>query len=412
MNLNTDTSKSGYKILHIKKQSPISMILFLVKRGSRQEIDGKGGIFHFIEHMMFKSTEKRNTKQIALDIELLGGESNAFTSNEYTGYYVRVLKDGFENAFEILSDALQNGKLDEKDIEIEKGNVIEEIRMYKDSPSDLIWEYVGENIFPNQPIGKRIIGTEESVKGITRQDIIDTLNNHYSTDNFLIVSVGDFEIDYTKKLCDTLLTNRKSKANNDQPKGRFNPEKKYNFIEKKDVNQTHAVLSFNGVENTHPDQKSLEVLASLIGDGLGSMLFGLLREELGIAYYVGAYSDNNTDCGAFHIYFGCNNEKFSEVVEKIFGELERIKKGDISDEELKRAQNLLYSSLVMSHESIGFLARSYGIDMLLTNKIETMDEIKEKVYVVNKEILANMAKKYLDENFSISYIANKEAKFG
>jgi predicted Zn-dependent peptidase len=283
--------------------------------------------------------------------------------------------------------------------------------MYQDSPSDLVWEYVGENIFPNQPIGKRIIGTEESVRSITREDIIETINEHYKPENFLVVSVGNFEITETTKLVDKYLKPKNSESTLQIVPGVYSPQNKYNFIKKSEVNQIHAVISFPGVMNIHPDKKRLDLLSTIIGDGLGSMLFSVLREELGIAYYVGAFCDNNTDCGAFNIYFGCNIEKFKEVVERIFLEISKIKNGDITDKELERAQNLLYSEIVMAHENVGYLARSYGIEKLLTGKFETIDELKEKYYAIDKTQLSETAAKYLNENFSITYIANEEVHF-
>jgi predicted Zn-dependent peptidase len=242
MKISTAVSSNNYKILHIEKESPIALVLFLVKNGSRYENANNAGISHFLEHLMFKPTAKRkSSKDISMEIESIGGVTNAFTSQEYTGYYIQVLKDHYDHAFEILSDLLQNGILDQKDIDIERGNIIEEIRMYDDSPSDKVGWYALQNIFPNQALGRPIIGFEKTVNSFNQKDFKNFINTNYLQDDFLVVSVGNFSIDKVKNNVESQL---KKRANGTKTfeKGVFAPKQKINFHKKDDSSQTHMMI--------------------------------------------------------------------------------------------------------------------------------------------------------------------------
>lgn len=398
---------NNFNLLHIKKKSPISFILFLVKNGSRYENPQSSGISHFIEHMMFKQTKTRTTKQISTEIETIGGQTNAFTSYEYTGYYIKVLKENFGKAFEILADILQNGIFAQKDIDIEKGNIIEEIRMYEDSPADLVGFISQQNIFPGQKLGQMILGTEDTVNSFNREDLLNFIDSNYLQDDFLIVSVGDFDIDYTNKLVSKFLKPRK--PGKLQPeKSRFSPQKKINLVQKESSKQAHVVISFEGVSSLSPELHKYEVLDVVLGHGMGSILMDLLREKLGVAYYVGSNHSDYIDTGVFQIYFGSNNDKTQMTVDKVFEELEKLKTKTISKVDLERAHNLFFSSVAMAHENIGYLGKKYGLDYLLTEKVETLEETKQKIYSVNFDDIRQTAKKIFTDNYNITYIANKE----
>lgn len=403
----TQDSHNNFKFLHIQKDSPISFVLFLVKNGSRFETEDVSGISHFIEHMMFKQTEKRTTQQIAMDIETIGGQTNAFTSYEYTGYYIRVLEEKFDDAFEILSDILQNGKFTEEDIDIERGNIIEEIHMYEDSPSDHVSDETQKNIFPGTKLGQLIIGTEETVKSFKRKDLLEFLDTNYLQDDFMVVSVGKFGDEKVKLNIDKFLKPRKAGTLNTE-KVNFNPKEKVSFIEKKDVKQAHVYMSFPGISTFDEDMYKYSVLEEVLGGGMGSILFTLLRVKLGIAYYVGANHSDYLDTGTFQIYFGSNFDKTKLTIDKIFEELEKLKTTEITKEELERAQNLYFSSIAMAHENLSYLGQSYGIQQLLEGRFDTIEEAKEKIYAVTPADLKEVANKIFGENYNITYIANKE----
>jgi predicted Zn-dependent peptidase len=408
MKITKTKSSNNYKILHIEKESPISLILFLVKNGSRYENEKNAGISHFLEHLMFKPTLKRTTsKAISMEIESIGGVTNAFTGQEYTGYYIQVLKEHYDHAFEILSDLLQNGVLDQKDIDIERGNIIEEIRMYEDSPSDMVGEYAMLNIFPNQPLGRPIIGTEQTVNSFNKNDFSRFINTNYLQDDFLVVSVGDFGIERVQNNVESLLKTRQA-GDKEFDKAVFSPAQRLNLHHKEDINQTHMVISFEGVSMYHDDIYKYSMLDMVLGGGMGSILFDLLREQLGVAYYVGANHSEFSDAGTFQIYFGANFEKTKETVDRTFNELDKLKKEVISEDELNRAKNLLYSYMAMKHESVGYLGSKYGGEVLLKDEITTLEEEQQKIYAITVDDIRETAQKVFNDNYNITYIANRE----
>lgn len=407
MKISKGKTKNSYHYLHINKNGPVSLVLFLVKNGSRHENSGEEGISHFIEHMMFKQTEKRSTKQISMDIETIGGQTNAFTGHEYTGYYIKVLKDNFSTAFEILSDIVQNGIFDEKDIEIERGNIIEEIRMYEDDPREMVGEYAQMNIFPENTLGKSILGTEASVSAFKAEDLKRYIQSHYHSDDFLIVTVGDLDEAVVAENIEKHLKDR-PKGRNQFVKANFKPKLPVNFYRKNDSKQAHVVVSYPGIKTSDPSLQKYEMLDVVLGDGFGSILYSLLREKLGVAYYVGSSHYDYEDTGAFHIYFGSNIDKTGLTIEKLDEELKNLMTKEISAEELERARNLHYSAIAMAHENVGYLGQKYGLDYLLEGKIETLEEVRDKIYKVTTKDILETANQVFTQKRNITYIANKE----
>ncbi len=408
MKINTTISSNNYKILHIQKKSPISLVLFLVKNGSRNESKENAGISHFVEHIMFKPTIKRKTsKEISMEIESIGGMSNAFTGQEYTGYYIQVLKENYDQAFEILSDLLQNGVLSQKDIDIERGNIIEEIHMYDDSPSDKVGWYAQQNIFPGQAMGQPIIGFEETVNQFKAEDFKKFINSNYVQDDFLVVSVGDFPIEKVKNNTEQHLVTRPTGTNTFEP-AKFSPKDKINFYKKEDSSQTHMVISYEGISRFDKDIYKYSMLDMVLGGGMGSILFDLLREQLGVAYYVGADHSDYADTGVFEISFGANFDKTKETVDRTFLELDKLKRSTITEEELNRAKNLLYSSMAMRHENVGYLASNYGGEYLFKNEVITLEEEQKRIYAVTVKDIQEAANRVFTDNYNITYIANRE----
>ncbi|MFW5720575.1 MAG: M16 family metallopeptidase [Candidatus Dojkabacteria bacterium] len=408
MQLTTGKTANDYNYLHIQKESPISLILFLVKNGSRFENEKNNGISHFLEHMMFKPTKNRATsKIISTEIESIGGVSNAFTGTEYTGYYIQVLQENFDKAYEILADLLQNGVLEERDIEIEKGVVTEEIRMYKDSPSDMVGWYAQENVFPDMQLGRPITGTEETVASITRDDLRNFISSHYLQDDFLVVSVGDFDESRVITSTETFLRPRPRGKLEYEP-AKFSPNEKINYHERADANQAHTIISFPGVHLTDEKKYEYMLTEAVLGDGMGSILFDLLREQLGVAYYVYASNSKYMDTGIFEIGFGANFDKTKQTVDLIFKELKKLQETPISDDELNRAKNLLYSIFAMQQESVGYLGRKYGMDYLMKGEIETIDEVREKIFSISANDILTTAQHVFNDQYNITYIANKK----
>lgn len=397
---------NGVKYIHLQKDTTnIAYLLFLFKYGTRYEENNLSGIAHFIEHMIFKSTKKRKTNQILQEIEIIGGIANAFTSYELTGFYISVLQDKFDQAFEIFADMLQNSLFNSKEIQIEQGNVIEEIKMYKDNPQDYINLLAQQNIFSDTPLGKSILGSEDIIKQFDQKTLLDIKAKYYNSNNILIASSGNFEVD---KLIKNIKKYINLKPGNiSQTKvSKFNPKEKIFFFKRKEVEQAHVIIAFESKDYMDENYNyKASILSTILGDGLGSILFRLLREKLGVAYYVGSALYQYQDTGNFNIYFGCNLDKMNKVINKIFQELDKIKNGKLTKKEIERAQNLMYSSISMGLESIKYTTRTLATDLLLKNKIENLEEIKDKIYSVKLSDLQELAIEIFNENYCINYIS-------
>lgn len=401
-------TKNHYQGVHIHKDTPISLILLLIKSGSQDEELQNHGIAHFIEHMMFKPTIKfPSSKALNMAIESLGGSSNAFTSHEYTGYYINVLEENFENAFEILAEIIQNGKFDEKDIEIEKDVVCEEIRMYEDSPVDLVQEIAQQNIFPNQGIGRSILGTQETVKSFTKKQILDYIEQKYLSDEFLIVSVGNFHTEKVSTLVEKHLHPRPA-GKLPVPKVKFSPANTINFAYKDNVQQVHAVMSFEGVALNSQDSMKMELLSIILGGGMGSLLFDRIREVLGAAYYISASHNEYSSTGIFEIIFGANYTKSKKVVDNIFDILTQIKTTGIHSEDLQRAQNYLFAHYAHAYNEIEFLGQSIGTDILLKDSYSTLVDKRRSIFTIDNTDILNVANNIFNKSFNITYIASEE----
>lgn len=397
------------RYIHLQKDTTnIAYLLFLFKYGTRYEESNLSGIAHFMEHMIFKSTKKRKTNQILQEIETIGGIANAYTSYELTGFYISVLQDKFDQAFEIFADMLQNSLFNPKEIQIEQGNVIEEIKMYKDSPQDYINLLAQQNIFADTPLGKSILGSEDIIKKFDQKTLLEIKAKYYNSNNILIASSGNFEVD---KLIKNIKKYINLKPGNiSQTKlSKFNPKQKIFFFERNEVEQAHVIIAFDAKDYMDETYNyKVSILSTILGEGLGSILFRLLREKLGVAYYVGTEVNQYQDAGNFNIYFGCNLDKLNKVIDKIFEELDKIKNGKLTRKEIERAQNLMYSAISMGLESIKYTTRTLATDLLLKNKIENLDEIKDKIYAVKLSDLQELATEMFNENYCINYISPKK----
>ena len=397
-----------YKYIHLQKNdSPISFLMFLVQHGAKNDPEDKAGLAHFLEHMIFKSTKKRSTKKISFDIEMLGGITNAFTSYEYTGYHITMPVENFSNGFEVLSDIFQNGLFLEREVEIEKGNIIEEIRMIKDDPASYISEIAQQNLYYGTGVGRSILGTEETVGSITSVDLKDLINNSYPQDDILVVSAGNFNEELTLKNIEKYLSERKTKTLNRPADEKFQPKEKIVYHGRDDLQQAHVIISFkaDGYKDENYNYKLL-LLESILGVGLGSILFRLLREKLGVAYYVYADASQYRNAGDLSIFFGANQKKTNFVVEKILEELEKLKTRGITKKELRRAQNLIYSSFVVKNENLPSIAKTISINYLLKGKIITLQEFKENVYRVQSEEIQELSNQIFGQDFYVAYAAN------
>jgi len=347
-----------------------------VKAGSRNEDEKNHGISHFIEHLLFKGTEKRTAKQIAQELESVGGSINAFTTKEYTCYYVKVLDEHFDLAVDILADMFFNSLFEEQEIAKEKNVIIEEIKMYEDSPDELIHDLFAQTVLRNHPLGRTIIGTKESVSNITRSDILNYMNHNYTPSNTVVAVAGNIS---HEKVLDKLIKLFGSWTGSlvETPFLQPNHNAETVLI-KKDTEQVQICLGVPGLPRENDDTYTLYVLNNILGGGLSSRLFQEIRENQGLAYSIYSYHSSYNDGGLFTIYAGTSPEKFEEVVELVAKELYKCNKFGISQEELERTKTQIKGNLLLSMESISNRMSRLGRTELCYGRVIPVEEIVEK----------------------------------
>ncbi len=379
----------GLKILLLENPNSLSTtLLVLVNVGSDWETKKKNGIFHFLEHLYFKGTKNYPNPKILMEsIDNIGGSYNAFTSHEYTGYYIKVLPEYSFSALNIFTDILLNPLFPEKEIEKEKNVIFEEINLYQDSPASLVVDLGNQLTFGDQPAGWSILGTKESVKQITRKDIVEAVNKYYSTKNTLIVLSG--QISRKKKILDYIFDNfskYNSRKPESKPKFKKPLEKYQEKIYFKDVDQAHLFLGFPlpGIFKLNKRRNFLYLISLILGEKSSSRLWLKVREELGAAYYIRSHFFEYTDRSLFFIHTGIDLNRLEIVVQAIIEEINKLKKEGPQPKELDISKAVLKSVMLRdledSLETAIFYGRYYLLEKKLLNLKEFIKEI-EKVQI-------------------------------
>ena len=371
-----------------------------VKTGSRDESDTEEGISHVLEHMIFKGTPTRNYFEISDEIDYLGANVNAHTTKEETVFYINALTQFLGKSVDILFDIVTNSTIDEKELEKEKDVIVEEIKMYKDSPDDLVFEMnYADSI--NGQYGKPIIGTEASVKGFTADEIRKYYKERYTKDNILIVVSGNFDkneiiqkIDqYFSKLGDKKIDRR------DKIDFSFNAGKK---IVSKDINQVNICISHQSEDYNSKNKIYTDILANIIGGSMSSRLFQEIREKNGLAYSVYTYNQYYLSGGLTSTYIGTNLENYEKAIEITLSEFKKLRENGVTEVELQKAKNKYMSRIAFAMENprsrMGILGNYY----IRKNEILDAEKVKNQVNAVKLEDVNKFAKtRYLTENITI-----------
>jgi predicted Zn-dependent peptidase len=378
------TGPKGLKILTLDNPNNLSTtFLILVNVGSDWENKKNNGIFHFIEHLYFKGTKKYPNSKILMEtIDSLGGNFNAFTSCEYTGYYIKVLPEYSFSALEILSEIILNPLFDEQEIEKEKNVIFEEINMIKDRPHEYVLEVGNYITFGDQPAGWPIIGNKETIAKITREDILKTVNQYYSTRNTLVVVSG--KLNNKKKLIEYILKifkNYNSQKINPKPKFKSPLDKYKEKIVFKDTTEAHLFLGFPlpGLFKLNKKRLILFLLSIILGGKTSSRLWIKIREELGAAYYIRSYFSEHSDRSLFFIHAALNLDRLETIFTEIIKEIALFKKTGPQEKELETSKAILKSNLFMDLEESLSTAIFYGRQLLLEKKIKTPDQISKEI---------------------------------
>ena len=355
-----------------------------INAGSRIEDEEISGVSHFIEHMLFKGTRNRTSKQIASEIDNLGGQINAFTSKECTCYYVKLLDSHIDIGIDVLSDMILNSKFNEDDLDKERSVIIEELKMYEDSPEDLAYDLLTENIYKNDPLGMNIIGTEESLKRLDREKLLDYFNKYYVPNNSVIAISGNFNFDeIINKIEEKFKVWKKKDVNVDIKKAEF----KSCFLAKnKDIEQVNLAMSLEAVPlENDKEVYALAVINTVFGGSISSRLFQKIREEKGLVYSIYSSQSLYRKCGELGIFASMSNEHLKEVYESIIEEIKIMKKYYLTDQEIKESKEQLKGSYILGLESTSSRMMSIGRSLLLNNKVESTDDILKSIDNVDRE---------------------------
>ncbi len=377
----------------MKDVETVSVGVF-VNTGSRNETPEINGISHFLEHMAFKGTKKRSARQIAEEFEGIGGRINAYTSKEKTVYYAKVLKKHAEFAVEFLSDILQNSTFDEVELEKERGVILQEIAMTNDTPDDIVFDYFQEAAYPNQALGRSILGPVKNIKKFNSSHFKNYIQKQYNYSNMAVCAAGAVKqsdlVKWSKKYFNNL-GNAKIKS----------PEKaKYQggeFKKDKKLEQVNLVLGFKGISYLDDDYYKAQILSMILGGGMSSRLFQEVRENLGLAYSIYAFNYMHQDSGLFTIYGATSADKVASLIDATKTEINKICK-NITDAEMQRVKSQFEASLLMAKESTSSRMQKLGSDILSLNRIIADKEVIKEVSQVGKNDLQKLAKKIFNSS--------------
>ncbi|MFQ5455665.1 MAG: M16 family metallopeptidase [Nitrospirota bacterium] len=372
-----------------------------VNVGSRDEREGEDGISHFVEHMLFKGTTSRSAKDIASEIDSIGGELNAFTSREITTYYVKVLDEYLPKAIDILSDIFYNSAFDPEEIEKEKQVVIEEIKTVEDSPEDYVHDLHAQNILKGNPLGKPILGNLKVIKSLTREKIIDFIERNYYPQNIVISVAGNLKFDSLIDSLSELFGKRSEKDyKNIAIKEDISSEIKGDIVlKKRKLEQTHICCGTKGLPIAHKDRYGIYILNSLLGGSVSSRLFQEVREKRGLAYSIYSYLSSYRDIGIFNIYAATGLSTGIEVINLIKKEFNNLRENGINQKELQTAINYLKGHLMLSMESTGSRMSRLAKDEIYQRRFFSLDEIMNDVEIVSMNQIEGLINELLKDDF-------------
>ncbi|MFH1611939.1 MAG: pitrilysin family protein [bacterium] len=394
MDYKKTTLKNGLRIITVPMEgTKTASVLVLVKTGSKYETKEINGISHFLEHMFFKGTKKRpNTLAIAELLDRVGGEYNAMTSQEYTGYYAKVNSDNFELALDWVSDIYLNSKLSAEEIERERGTIIEELNMYLDMPMRYVADLWTDLLYGDQPAGWRVIGTKETIKNVKRAQFVKYLKEHYSSKNTIVVVAGNINNVGATKLVKKYFSKINRGAVKDKLPVKEGQNKPEALIHYKKTDQTHLCLGFRGYNVFHPDKYAVGLLATILGGNMSSRMFINVRERQGLAYYVHTSADMDTDTGELVTQAGVDNSRVEQAIKSILIEYKKILNKKITKEELQKAKDYTKGIALLGMESSDAQASFVAFQELMTGKILTLKDKFDKIDKVTIDDIQRVTK--------------------
>lgn len=401
------TLKSGLRIITVpQKETKAISALVLVGTGSKYEEKNISGISHFVEHMLFKGTKKKKgPMEVSEALDAVGGDYTAFTGEEYTGYYAKVDKTHFDIALDWVSDIFLNATIPLKELERERGVVIEEINMFNDNPMKNIGDIWRKALYGDQPAGWFIGGTKNSVSKISRNQIVSYIRSQYVAKNTVICIAGNIKkAQAVEKVKTYFLKTKKS-----EPKGKPGVVESQTapnvYILNKKTGQTTLALGVRGYNHFSPDKYVLDIMSTLLGGMMSSRVFNEVREKMGAAYYVATYNESETDTGSLATFAGIDSSKIFKVIEVILKEYKKLTVKKVSEKELKKIKDHLKGKIVLGMESSDAKASFYGMQEILKNEILSEEEIMKKIDKVKSSDIMRVARDiFKDEKLNLAVI--------
>jgi predicted Zn-dependent peptidase len=355
--------------------------------GTRNEPSELNGVSHMLEHMAFKGTERRSAKDIAVEVESVGGSINAYTTRERTAYYAKLLADDLPLGLDILADILQHSVFDPGELERERTVILQEIGQAEDTPDDIVFDHFQAVAYPDQPLGRPVLGTEETVKRLQRSDLQGYLRGSYGPERLVLAAAGRVDHEQMVERAKALFT--------DLPQGRPAATAAARYAggdhrAERDLEQVHLVLGFEGVGYLHDDYYVQSVLSTLYGGGMSSRLFQEVRENRGLVYSIYSFASSYDDGGLFAVYAGTGEGEAGEVLPLIAEELRRLP-GSLTEEEIRRAKAQIRADLLMARESTSARAEHLAQQIQAYGRPLTTSELLQRIEAVDRAALARFA---------------------
>lgn len=401
------TLPNGIRLIMAPIQNhPTVTVMVLVEVGSKYETREENGISHFLEHMCFKGTVKRpSVMHITRELDSIGAQYNAFTAQEFTGYYAKGDFRHFDTVLDVVSDIYLHSMLPESEAKKEKGVIIEEINMYEDLPQKKVQDVFTELLYGDTPAGRNIAGTKETVNAFTHAQLLDYRTRHYVADATAVIIAGNInEVEAERKVRDTFsnarhgVISRKEIVQEKQKK----PAVRLFY---KETDQAHFVLGVRSFSTYDKRNPVMRVLTGILGGGMSSRLFQKVRDEMGAAYYVGASHETFTDHGYFEIASGVDQKRVSEVIRAVLEEMKRLKEETVSPEELKKVKDHLIGTMFLSLETSDSFADLYGLQEMMRKPLKTPDDIRSLIEAVGASEVQTLAQEiFVSENLNLALV--------
>ncbi|MBC8031898.1 MAG: insulinase family protein [Pyrinomonadaceae bacterium] len=387
-----------------------------VRRGSRHEASELNGVCHFIEHAVFKGTKRRTARDIAIESDRLGGNLDAFTTHEMTGFAVKVADRSLPEAFDLLADMLANPRFDQIDLDREQKVILEEMKMVEDTPDELLGELFNAAYFPDQPLGRPIEGTRETVSSFDQQIIAGFHAREFSPSNLVVAAAGNVEHELLVGMVERAFANSSAGlAGDPTPVPETNGQTTQAPVtatpilieQKKELEQAHLVIAAPWPDARSNDRYAASLLASVVGGGTSSRLWQTIREERGLAYSVGAGGNTFSDVGVFTIYAGTSPEHVDEVFDLSVEELRRIVGETVPEEELQLAKDQAISSILLGLESSSVRAGALARQEIIHGRYLSPAEIVQQLEAVTPEDLQRLAQEFFtSDSLSVGALGN------